>query len=186
VKKAGLVVWITGLSGAGKSTVAGLVAKALDSKSRSVALLDGDAVRAAFGNDLGHSRPDRLENAYRIARLCRLLSKQGVTVVCSTMSLFKEIHKWNRKNLPNYLEVYLRVPFDELRRRDPKGIYKKEKSGVVGVHLEYDEPRTPHLVIDNHGRLSASAAARKIAATARARSSAGRGRSSPASSGSRA
>ena len=110
-------------------------------------------MREVLGGDLGHGRDDRLRNAYRISRLAALLSAQGITVVCATMSLFKECHDWNRANLPAYLEVYLRVPLHELKRRDPKGLYRRaaagQASGVVGMDLKYDEPASPHLLIDN-------------------------------------
>lgn len=162
----GLVVWITGLSGAGKSTVAALVCAGLRKRDRSTVLLDGDAVRDVLGGDLGHGGKDRLLNAFRISRLAGLLSSQGVTVVCATMSLFKECHDWNRAHLPRYLEVYLRVSLDELKRRDPKGLYRRaaagQAAGVVGVDLPFDEPGKPHLLIDNGHPATPAAASKRI------------------------
>ncbi|MBI5240193.1 MAG: adenylyl-sulfate kinase [Elusimicrobia bacterium] len=160
----GRVVWITGLSGAGKSTVAALVHARLKRARPGTVLLDGDAVRQVCGNDLGYDRPHRLENAHRISRLCRLLSSQGIDVVCATMSLFKECHAWNRRNLPRYLEVYLRVPLAELKRRDPKGLYRRaaDPGPVVGVHMGFDEPAAPDLVVDNAPPMTPRAAARAV------------------------
>lgn len=167
----GQVVWITGLSGAGKSTVARRVVDMARQAGANVVLLDGDQFRAAVGDGAGHGREARLENAYRLARFARLLSLQGVDVVCATMSLFREIHDWNRRHLPRYFEVYLRVPLEVLEERDPKGIYARARAGrekgVVGLDLRPDEPLDAHLVIDN-GResLGPSAVAALVLAAA--------------------
>ncbi|MEI7895381.1 MAG: adenylyl-sulfate kinase, partial [Myxococcales bacterium] len=122
-ERTGLVLWITGLSGAGKSTLAALVVDQLRATCPNVVLLDGDAFRALMGDGLGHTPDARLENAFRLARFARHLSRQGLIVVCATMSLFPEVWRWNRSNLPRYFEVYLRVPFGVLEKRDPKGLY---------------------------------------------------------------
>jgi adenylylsulfate kinase len=86
------------------------------------------------------------------AKLCKLIADQGVTVVCSTISMFEEVHSWNRKNQPSYFEVYLKVPLPELRKRDPKGIYKRFDSGelknVAGLDLPVDEPNSPDILFE--------------------------------------
>src|ERR1700683_217953 len=117
----GRVFWITGLSGAGKSTVGEGLWRRLRAAGSPAVLLDGDKLREAIAEDLGRLREDRRRSAMRNARLCRLLSDQGVDVVCATISLFHEVHDWNREHIPNYLEIYLRVPLEEIERRDPKG-----------------------------------------------------------------
>lgn len=154
----GTVIWITGLSGAGKSTIARRTHELLKAAKPNVVLLDGDAFRAIIGDDLRHNSNDRLLNAYRIARFCKFLSDQGIDVVCATMSLFDECHEWNRQNIRRYFEVYLRVTFEVVVKRDPKGLYKRARqgleSGVVGVDLPFHEPKQPHLVIDNSSDLS--------------------------------
>jgi len=147
-KNDNLVIWITGLSGAGKSTLARELTKCLLKKRSDVVLLDGDELREVFGavasNALNHGREGRLALAMQYAHLCRVIASQGIAVVIATISLFKEVHKWNRKNLPGYFEVYLKVPVEELRRRDPKGIYRRfdsgELSNVAGLDLLIDEP----------------------------------------------
>lgn len=149
----GVVVWITGLSGVGKSTVANEVVRLLRDREANVVLLDGDSVRAIMGDDLGHDSDGRLRNAYRLARLAAMLSQQGAHVVCATMSLFPEVWAWNRAHLPRYFEVYLRAPLPFIESRDIKGIYARARrggeQGVVGVDLPFVEPIQPHLVIDN-------------------------------------
>jgi len=148
------VIWITGLSGTGKSTLAGALVERLRKKSPRVILLDGDDLREAFGRVAGHERKDRLELAYGYGRLCRLLSSQGFDVVIATISMFHEVHDWNRRHLPNYLEVYLKAPLEVLASRDPKGIYNKARNGqlanVAGVDLAVEEPASPHILLD-HG-----------------------------------
>lgn len=149
----GVVIWITGLSGAGKSVIAQKTYEMLKDRLPNVILIDGDLFRSIMADDLGHSREDRLENAYRIARFSHFLSLQGIHVLCATMSLFHECQSWNRHNISRYFEVYIRVPFEILIRRDPKGIYARAlegtEQGVVGIDLPFEEPRSPDLIIDN-------------------------------------
>jgi len=144
----GRVVWITGLSGSGKSTLATEVVGQLRALRNDVIRLDGDELREVFAaesiNLQRHDRNGRLMLAMQYASLCRLLSMQGFTVVIATISMFREVYAWNRANLPGYFEVYLKVPIEELRRRDPKGIYRRFDTGdllnVAGLDLPVDEP----------------------------------------------
>lgn len=147
------VIWITGLSGAGKSSLSAIVAELARESGIATVLLDGDTVRAINGDELAHDVASRLQNAYRISRWCKELSEQGLLVVCSTMSLYPEIWEWNRANLRKYCEVYLQVPMDVLIERDAKGLYQRAVAGVqgdvVGIHQRFDEPTAPHLIIHN-------------------------------------
>lgn len=150
------VCWITGLSGAGKSTLAVEFVKKMHKKNESVVMLDGDELREVFGatatNAYNYGREGRLSLALRYAYLCRVIAVQGFTVVIATISLFKEVHAWNRENLPGYFEVYLKAPVDELRRRDPKGIYRRFDTGeitnVSGLDLPIDEPETADWIVE--------------------------------------
>lgn len=141
------MVWITGLSAAGKTTLGELLVNKLRAHSVSVVFLDGDSLRMVLGELSTHSRKDRLRLASIYSRLCKLLADQGVLVVIATVALFREIHAWNRSNLANYIEVFLDVPLEELIRRDPKGIYERFRNGqlknVAGLDLEVDFPDTP-------------------------------------------
>jgi adenylylsulfate kinase len=118
-------------------------------------LLDGDVLRAILGDRFGHGADDRRAISMCYARLCRELSSQGFDVICATISMFRDLHDWNRANIPNYREIYLRVPQAELERRDPKGLYARARQGglsdVVGLDHPMEEPRAPDLIIDNHG-----------------------------------
>ena len=151
-----MVIWITGLSGAGKSTLASEVVKRLRANGKAVVMLDGDELREVFGATAAsvknHGHDGRLALAMQYAHLSRVIAAQGFTVVIATISLFREVHDWNRANLPGYFEVYLKVPVEELRRRDPKGIYRRfdagELSQVAGMDLPIDEPEAPDWTVE--------------------------------------
>jgi adenylylsulfate kinase-like enzyme len=152
----GKVIWITGLSGAGKSTLAREMVARIRADGKAVVFLDGDELREVFGavaaNAQNHGREGRLALAMQYANLCRVIAAQGLTVVIATISLFREVHEWNRVNLPGYFEVYLKVPVEELRRRDPKGIYRRFDDGelthVAGLDLHIDEPEAADWVVE--------------------------------------
>jgi len=166
----GRVIWITGLSGSGKTTLATELVKHLRACDRAVVMLDGDQLRAVFGMDENntdnHGREGRLKLASRYCHLCQILASQGLTVVIATISLFNEIHSWNRANLPGYFEIYLKVPIEELRRRDPKGIYRCFDAGeifyVSGLDLPIDEPLAADWVVEFDPLLSVETVARKL------------------------
>jgi adenylylsulfate kinase len=115
-------------------------------------LLDGDDLRSVLGvPSSDFSREERLRLAFVYADLCRYLASQGAIVVIATIALFKEIHIWNRKNLPNYYEVFLDVPLSVLIDRDPKGLYERFSKGeirnVAGLDFEVDFPSNPDFVV---------------------------------------
>jgi adenylylsulfate kinase-like enzyme/phosphohistidine swiveling domain-containing protein len=162
----GRVYWITGLSGAGKTTVGTELCRRLRAAGRPVTFLDGDALRTVIGENLGHGIGDRRRSAMRNARLCQLLAGQGTDVICATISLLHDVQRWNRENIPGYREIYLRVPLDELRRRDSKGIYAGAERGdvrnVVGLDLPAEAPEAPDLILDNYEALDVATAVDRI------------------------
>lgn len=147
----GRVLWITGLSGAGKTTLARALQQALPGSL----LLDGDELRAALGADgHGFDLESRRRLAMSYARLAALLARQGVTVLVATISLFHELHAWNRANLPGYLEVFLDVPEAVRRSRDPKGLYAANTGNMAGKGVRAELPLSPHLRLDGSQSLT--------------------------------
>ncbi len=159
MQKEGRVYWITGLSGAGKTTIG----KALKQKlTQDIIFLDGDMLRKVYGDDIGYSIADRYRMAMRNAKLCALLSSQGFNVICCTIGMFHNVRDWNKNNIKDYQEIYLKVSKETLIKRDKKTLYTTKQSGVVGVDLEFEEPLNPTLVIENEGILTVEEVVDKI------------------------
>jgi adenylylsulfate kinase len=158
--------WITGYSGAGKSSIGIELYRILKKKKDACVILDGDTLREVLSDDLSYTKEDRFKSAMRFARLCWLLTSQGIDVICCTVSMFNDVRAWNRKNINNYIEVYLRVSVDILRQRDQKNLYSGHIQGTVsnvaGLDIQMDEPINPDIIIENDGSISAVTAADKI------------------------
>lgn len=152
-KKCGFVFWITGLSGTGKSENGARLVEFLRANGRPCILLDGDDIRAIVDNEDADSlsREGRLKLSMRYVRLCRLLASQGVDVVIATISLYSELHAQKSREIPSCCTIYLDVPIEELKRRDPKKIYARyfanEISNVAGLDLEVEPPPDPQIHI---------------------------------------
>lgn len=149
------VYWITGLSGAGKTTIGKLLYEKMKEMHPNTVFLDGDTMRKVFGDDLGYTREERIKCAMRYSRLCAMLEEQGMHVICCTISMFDCVREWNRENIHNYREIYIKVSMETLLKRDQKGLYsgtmaEKEKE-VTGVHVEIEKPKHPDLVLENNG-----------------------------------
>jgi adenylylsulfate kinase len=142
--------WVTGLSASGKTTISRLLSDHLRSLGTPLVWLDGDQLREVLSSE-AYTREERLALGMRYSRLCKMLVQQEITVVISVIGLFKEIHDWNRENISNYTEIFLDTPMEELKRRDPKGIYKRALSGnlknVAGVDIKVDFPSSPDIVL---------------------------------------
>ena len=154
------VIWISGYSAAGKTTVARVVQRQLNQGGCRTILLDGDDLRSIFAEKWGYERAERVELAKVYFRLCSTLAAQGNVVIISAVAMYDEVRRWMKENVPGSLEVYLDVPEEERRRRDraTKQVYR-----VIGSpEALYDPPVSPDLVVENHGEVEASEAARKI------------------------
>src|SRR6185436_6069473 len=163
------VLWFTGLSGAGKSTVANLVEKRLHALGRHTYTLDGDNVRHGLNKDLGFTDADRVENIRRVAEVSRLMVDAGLIVLVSFISPFRSERRLARELMQpgEFLEVFVDTPLAEAEKRDVKGLYKKARRGELknftGIDSPYEPPEAPDIRIDTT-ELTAEAAAERILA----------------------
>jgi len=163
------VLWLTGLSGAGKSTIANRVEKRLAAAGRHTYLLDGDNVRHGLNKDLGFTAQDRVENIRRVAEVARLMVDAGLIVLVSFISPFRSERRMARELFPagEFLEVFVDTPLAEAERRDVKGLYRKARRGELknftGIDSPYERPENPEIRIDTTALSADQAAARVIA-----------------------
>jgi len=151
--KSGLV-WFTGLSASGKSTIAHHVEKELYERGIRAYVLDGDNVRHGINSNLGFSREDRRENIRRIAEISKLFVDTGIVVLASFISPYREDRAFVADTIgrDNFFEIYVKCPIEVCMNRDPKGLYKKARAGIIkgytGVDAPYEAPENPDLVLD--------------------------------------
>jgi len=161
------VVWLTGLSGAGKSTVAGELEQQLRARGVHCFVLDGDNVRQGLCKDLGFSPADRAENIRRVAEVARMMVDAGLVVVTALISPFRAERQLARERFAagEFLEVFVDTPLAVAEQRDPKGLYKRARSGELknftGIDSPYEAPERPDIAIDTT-RLSPAQAAGRI------------------------
>ena len=148
----GFTVWFTGLSGAGKSTIAERLAPVLKELGLNVEILDGDIVRTHLSKGLGFSKEDRDINIRRIAFVAHLLSRNGVAVITAAISPYRDVRAEAREMIGDFVEVYAKCPIDALAERDVKGLYKKALAGEIknftGVSDPYEEPLSAEVVVE--------------------------------------
>ena len=158
------VLWFTGLSGAGKSTIANLVEKKLQAMGRHTYILDGDNVRHGLNRDLGFTDADRVENIRRVAEVARLMADAGLIVLVSFISPFRSERRLARDMMPagEFLEVYVDTPLAVAEQRDVKGLYKKARAGELkhftGIDSPYEAPEHPEIRVDTTTMTPAEAA----------------------------
>jgi adenylylsulfate kinase-like enzyme/SAM-dependent methyltransferase len=155
---ANMVYWLTGLSGAGKTTIGCSLYYKLKEEKPNVILLDGDVMSTFLVNYSGYEYDDRKRRAYVYSNMCKMLSDQGIDVICCSISMIDEIRDWNRKNIKMYYEIFIDVPLDVLKSRDNKALYSKFRDGqdknVVGLGMTTEFPKNPDLTILNDGKKS--------------------------------
>ena len=147
----GFTLWLTGLSGAGKSTVGSIIEGRLRGLGARVEVLDGDVVRTHLSKGLGFSKEDRDTNIRRIGFVCQLLSRNGVIAIGAAISPYRETRDWVRSQVEHFVEVYVSCPLDTLVERDVKGLYKQALAGEIkeftGVSDPYEPPLQPEVTI---------------------------------------
>ena len=158
------VLWFTGLSGSGKSTIANLVERKLHSQGHMTYLLDGDNVRHGLNKDLGFTPPDRVENIRRVAEVARLMADAGLIVLVSFISPYRSERLLARELMPEseFIEIFVDTPIEVCERRDPKGLYRKARAGEIknftGIDSAYERPERPELTLDTVANSAAEAA----------------------------
>lgn len=160
-------IWLTGLSGSGKSTVANALDTTLHANGVKAFLLDGDNVRHGLNKDLGMTEADRAENIRRVGEVAKLMVDAGLVVICAFISPYKRDRQMVRSIFGHgqFMEVYLETPLAVCEERDPKGLYKKARTGIIkqftGISDPYEIPENPEIVIDT-SKLSISQSVREI------------------------
>ncbi len=148
----GFTLWFTGLSGSGKSVIADVVAEELKELGMKVERLDGDIVRKSLTRDLGFTEEDRNMNIERVTFVAKLLTRNGVAVLCSFISPYNKIRAYSRKEIGDYILVYVKCSLEVCEQRDPKGMYKKARAGEIknftGIDHPFEEPDTPDIIIE--------------------------------------
>ncbi|MEQ8153612.1 MAG: adenylyl-sulfate kinase [Clostridiaceae bacterium] len=151
----GVLLWFTGLSGSGKSTVASALEKKLHHEGKLTYTLDGDNLRHGLNKDLGFSDEDRVENIRRIGEVSKLFTDAGIITLATFVSPFRRDRQKVRELLgKDFIEVYIDCPLEECEKRDPKGIYKKARAGEIkhftGIDSPYEEPLNPEITVSTH------------------------------------
>jgi adenylyl-sulfate kinase len=148
----GFTIWLTGLSGAGKSTMGLALQQVLLERGLNVELLDGDEVRTNLSKGLGFSKEDRDINIRRIGYVCKLLSRNGVVAIAAAISPYRKVRREVRENIGRFVEVYMECPIEVLTERDPKGLYEKALKGEIpnftGISDPYEPPEGAEIVCE--------------------------------------
>jgi adenylyl-sulfate kinase len=164
----GFTVWFTGLSGAGKSTIAGIVEQELRARGYKVEVLDGDVVRTHLSKGLGFSREDRDTNIRRIGWVCQVLTRNDVVAIAAAISPYRAVRDEVRAQIGRFVEVYVECPIERLAERDVKGLYKKALAGEIanftGISDPYEPPLNPEVTCYSDGRETPEQSAAKVIA----------------------
>jgi adenylylsulfate kinase len=157
LRQKGVVLWLYGLSGSGKSTIANEVERVLHGEGRMTVILDGDNLRTGLNSNLGFSDEDRTENVRRVAETAKLLAGQGVIVLVSVITPLRRHRAAAREIIgPDFHEIYVKADFETCAERDPKGLYAKAKEGKIGQFTGkdsgFEEPEDPALLLDTQAR----------------------------------
>ncbi len=167
MEQKGFTLWFTGLSGAGKTTLARLVETELSVRGHKVEVLDGDVIRTNLSKGLGFSKEDRDTNIRRIGFVCNLLTRNDVVAIAAAISPYREVRDELRRDIGSFVEVYVKCPIEVLAERDVKGLYKKALAGEIknftGVDDPYESPLAAEVIVETDTETPEESAARIIA-----------------------
>lgn len=160
-KNKGILFWITGLSGSGKTTIANKIERNILHKYGPTICLSGDDVRKIF-NYKKFSRKNRLSYALSYSQLCKKITNKNINVIFSTVSLFHKVRKFNRLNINNYLEIYIRSDINKVIKQKKKFFYKGNHKNIVGKNIKAEFPTSPHITIINNFKKPTSSLAKEL------------------------
>ena len=139
-----MIIWITGISGSGKTTIANEIVKTYKKYLPNIVNVDGDIVRQFFDQNLKYEEDDRIKQIKRIQKICKFLEQQDLILIVSALYSNKELMKWNRENFSDYYEIFLDANLSLVKKRDPKNLYKKYQEGqeknIVGIDIPWNPP----------------------------------------------
>ena len=148
LKNKGIVFWITGLSGSGKTAIAEKIKKDISNKYGPTMIISGDDLRNIFGYKK-FSKKNRLVYAFSYSKLCKCIADNNINIIFSTVSLFHTVRKWNRSNIKNYIEIYIQSDIDKIIKQKKKFFYKGNYKNIVGKNIKPEFPKFPNVIIKN-------------------------------------
>jgi len=153
IKKKGLVIWIIGLSGSGKTSIAKKIKKKINKDHGPTVVISGDDFRNIY-NLKKYSKDERIKLGKSHAKFCKFLSNQNINVIFSAVGLLKEIRKFNRKNIKNYIEIYIKSKIKKIKKKRMKSLYFKKNKNIIGIDIKPEFPKNSHIIINNNFRKS--------------------------------
>ena len=148
-KNKGILFLITGLSGSGKTTIAEKIKNDISNKYGPTVIVSGDDLRKMF-NLKKFSRKDRLAYALSYSKFCKCITDNKINIILSTVSMFHKVRKWNRKNINNYVEIYIQSDINKIIKQKNKFFYKRNYKNIIGKDIKPEFPQSPHIIVDNN------------------------------------
>jgi len=148
-KNKGILFWITGLSGSGKTTIAEKIKNDISNKYGPTVIVSGDNLRKMF-NLKKFSRKDRLTYALSYSKFCKCITDNKINIILSTVSMFHKVRKWNRTNISNYVEIYIQSDINKIIKQKNKFFYKRNYKNIIGKDIKPEFPKSPHIIIENN------------------------------------